>query len=179
MNRFRLRAIRLVGFHNYADELIQVDGDLFVVGSNESGKTTILDALHLVLSGGQDFAFNAAAKIAGRRNEGRSLQEIILRADQSGTAHPDRKGGSITYAAAEFEPGGGKGPLTLVFGASAVDMNARARRWGVITNRHAAQLPLTVPQDGGTYRIVDRNEFAELLGENVLSDMSKYRTAVA
>ncbi|MHC4402335.1 MAG: SbcC/MukB-like Walker B domain-containing protein [Planctomycetota bacterium] len=40
-------------------------------------------------------------------------------------------------------------------------------------------LTLTVPQDGGTYRIVDRNEFAELLGENVLSDMSKYRTAVA
>lgn len=179
MNRFRLRAIRLVGFHNYADELIQVDGDLFVIGSNESGKTTILDALHLVLSGGQDFDFNAAAKIAGQRDEGRSLQGIILRADLSGTAHPDRKGGSIAYAAAEFEPGGGKGPLTLVLGASAVDMNARARRWGVITNRHAADLLLTVPQDDGTCRIVDRNEFAELLGENVLSDMSKYRTAVA
>ena len=59
MNRFRLRAIRLVGFHNFADELIQVDGDLFVIGSNESGKTTILDALHLAISGGQHLDFNA------------------------------------------------------------------------------------------------------------------------
>jgi predicted ATP-dependent endonuclease of OLD family len=48
MKHYRLSAIRLVGFHNYDDVLIRVRGDLFVVGANESGKTTILDAVHLV-----------------------------------------------------------------------------------------------------------------------------------
>lgn len=69
-NRLRLRALRLVGFHNYNDELIEVHGDLFVIGINESGKTAILDALHLILSGGHSFDLNAAAKMAGRRDEG-------------------------------------------------------------------------------------------------------------
>lgn len=179
MNRLGLRAIRLVGFHNFDDELIEVNGDLFIIGINESGKTTILDALHLILSGGQGLDFNAAAKMAGRRDEGRLLQGIILRADLSGNPHPDRKGGSITYAAAEFEQRAGKGPVTLVFGASAVDMNARPRRWGVITNRHAAELPLVKPREDGTSRIVHRDELANLLDDQILSDMGKYRTAVA
>ncbi|MFV1964743.1 MAG: SbcC/MukB-like Walker B domain-containing protein [Pirellulaceae bacterium] len=178
-NRLRLRAIRLVGFHNYNDELIEVHGDLFVIGINESGKTTILDALHLVLSGGQSFDLNAAAKMAGRRDEGRSLQGIILRADLAGNPHPDRKGGSITYAVAEFEQEIGKLPVTFVFGASVVDMNARARKWGIITSKHAAELPLVKQQNDGSFRIVNRDELAEVLEDPILTDMSKYRTAVA
>ena len=179
MNRLRLKALRLVGFHNYNDELIEVHGDLFVIGINESGKTTILDALHLVLSGGQSFDLNAAAKMAGRRDEGRSLQGIILRADLAGNPHPDRKGGSITYAVAEFEQDIGKPPVTLIFGASAVDMNARTRKWGVITSKHAADLPLVKEQEDGSFRIVNRDELAQSLDDPILTDMSKYRTAIA
>ncbi|REJ65678.1 MAG: hypothetical protein DWQ31_17215 [Planctomycetota bacterium] len=179
MNRLRLKALRLVGFHNYNDELIEVHGDLFVIGINESGKTTIIDALHLILSGGQSFDFNAAAKTAGRRDEGRSLQGIILRADLAGNPHPDRKGGSIAYAVAEFEQDIGKAPLTLVFGASAVDMNARARKWGVVTSNRAADLPLVKKNDNGSFRIASRDELAESLDDPILTDMSKYRTVVA
>ena len=178
-NRLRLKALRLVGFHNYNDELIEVHGDLFVIGSNESGKTTILDALHLILSGAQSWDLNAAAKMAGRRDEGRSLQGIILRADLAGDPHPDRKGGSITYAVAEFAQDHGKTPVTFVFGASAVDMNARARRWGAITSRRAAELPLVKKNEDGSLRIVTRDELAQSLDEPILTDMNKYRTAVA
>ena len=63
MKRLHLSAVRLVGFHNYEDELIAVRGDLFMVGTNESGKTTVVDAVHLVLSGEQDFEWNAAARL--------------------------------------------------------------------------------------------------------------------
>ena len=176
MSKLKLSAIRLVGFHNYDDELIEVVGDLFIVGINESGKTTILDALHLVLSGGQNWDLNAAAKMAGRRDDGRTLNGIILRANLSGK--PARSGGSITYAVAEFEEADGKRPVTFVFGASVTDMRARASKWGMITKVRAADLEL-VADDGDGVRIRNRDEL-ELIAEGELfKNMNKYRTAVA
>ncbi|NCB40660.1 MAG: hypothetical protein EOM80_18010, partial [Erysipelotrichia bacterium] len=40
---FILKRIRLLNFHNFLDETITLNGHLFLLGGNGSGKTTILD----------------------------------------------------------------------------------------------------------------------------------------
>ncbi len=173
----RLSALRLVGFHNFHDQLIPIRGDLFTVGSNESGKTTILDALHMVLTGDQQVDLNAAASVVATREPARKIQGIILRADMAG--RPRKKGG-ITYVAAELaEANSSRPPYTLVLGMYAADMNSRVRRWGLICRTPAAELSLTQPADDGRLRVVDDRELEEQLGQPIWRQMGKYRAAVA
>lgn len=181
MKKLRLSAVRLVGFHNYEDVLIRVRGDLFVVGANESGKTTLLDAVHLALSGEQNLDWNAAASIAGPRRSGRTLQGIILRANMAGQS--TRPGGSISYAVVELEPAESNGsPTSLVFGASVMDMHTQVQKWGAVVMRRAEDLPLTETQPGGTQRILDRDEFETQLNHRIHKGsrgLGDYRTAIA
>lgn len=181
MKKLRLSAVRLVGFHNYEDVLIRVRGDLFVVGVNESGKTTLLDAVHLALSGEQDLDWNAAASLAGSRRSGRTLQGIILRANMAGQS--TRPGGSISYAVVELQPiESNGGPTSLVFGASAMDMHTQVQKWGVVITRRAEDLPLTEPQPDGTQRILDRDEFEARLNHRIHKGprgLGDYRAGVA
>ena len=181
MRQLRLSAVRLVGFHKYEDVLIRVRGDLFVVGANESGKTTLLDAVHLALSGEQDLDWNAAASLAGPRCSGRTLQGIILRANMAGQS--TRPGGSISYAVIELEPvEGNGGPTSLVFGASVIDMHTQVQKWGAVVTRFAKDLPLTELQPDGTQRILDREEFETRLNHRIHKGsrgLGDYRTAVA
>jgi len=181
VKKLRLSAVRLVGIHNYEDVLVRVRGDLFVVGTNESGKTTLLDAVHLALSGDQDLDWNAAASIGGQRRSGRTLQGVILRADMAGQS--TRPGGSISYAVVELEAvEGNSEPMSLVFGASAMDMHTQVHKWGAVVNRRAADLPLTQPQPDGKQRIIDRDEFESCLGHRASKGsrgLGDYRAAVA
>lgn len=181
MKKLRLSAIRLVGFHNYEDVIVPVRGDLFAVGANESGKTTLLDAVHLVLSGDLNVDWNAAASLAGLKQSGRTLQGIILRANMAGK--PVRIGGSISYAVVELQPVEGNGkPTSMVFGASATDMHTQVHKWGAIVNCRAADLNLTEAQPDGSHRILDRDEFEARLGGRVYKGhrgIGDYRTAVA
>jgi hypothetical protein len=181
VKKLRLSAVRLIGFHNYEDVLIRVRGDLFVVGANESGKTTLLDAVHLALSGEQDLDWNAAASLAGPRRSGRTLQGIILRANMAGQS--TRPGGSIGYAVVELEPvESNGGPTSLVFGASAMDMHTQVQKWGAVVTRRAEDLSLTELQPDGTQRIFDRDEFEARLNHRVYKGprgLGDYRSTVA
>jgi hypothetical protein len=182
LKRLHLSAVRLVGFHNFEDVLIPVRGDLFVVGANESGKTTILDAVHLALSGEQDFDWNAAASLTGPKPSGRSFQGIILRADLAGQAR--RQGGSIAYVVAELRSAGGEDgqPLSLVLGAAATDMHTQVLKWAAIIARPATELPLTDREPGGTQRILDRDTFEARVNCRIHKGnrgVGDFRTAVA
>jgi hypothetical protein len=174
MSTLALRRIRLVGFHNFEDVTIDVDGHLFLVGDNESGKTTALDAVHLALSGQQDLDWNAAARMAGRRDEGRGLAGAVLRADRFG--QPRRDGG-ISYVVLELA--GGKRPMTLLFGAHAPSMDAQVQTWGAVGRWSAAALRLTEPREDGLHRVRDLEELAPELGRGLQRQIGRYRTAVA
>ena len=181
MKQYRLSAIRLVGFHNYGDVLIPVRGDLFVVGANESGKTTILDAVHLVLSGEQDLEWNAAASPTGRRKSGRTLQGIILRANMAGQA--TRLGGSISYAVVQLDSVDSSAqPTSLIFGASVTDMHTQIQKWAAVAPVRAEDLPLTESLDDGARRILDRDEFEARLGHRLHKGprgLGDYRVSLA
>jgi hypothetical protein len=140
MTRYRLHAIRLINFHNFVDETIEVrdGGHLFMLGDNGSGKTTVLDAVHYVLAGGE-LELNAAARLGGKRDDGRTLQGIVLRYDfERGVRN---EGGAIAYAAIELVDGAGK-RLSLGIGTEATTLDARVSKWGFVVPRPLAEIEL-------------------------------------
>jgi len=159
VKRLQLTAIRLVGFHNYQDVFLSVKGDVFLVGANESGKTTVLDAIQLVLSAEQNFVWNAGANPVGRRDEGRSLKGIVLRSDLAG--NPRLQSG-IAWAGVEFRPAGNAAgqPTTFLFGGSVKSPDSAVQRFGARLSLALADLTLTEKESEGRSRVLRREEVA-------------------
>ncbi len=63
----KLNKIRLINWHYLANETIDVKDNILLTGQNGSGKSTILDALTFILTGG-DQNFNLAANEKGKRD---------------------------------------------------------------------------------------------------------------
>ena len=175
MTSYRIETIRLVNFHNFIDEVIEVrdGGHLFLLGDNGSGKTTVLDAVHYVLAGGE-LELNAAARLGGKRDDGRSLQGIVLRQDfERGVRN---EGGAIAYAAIELhDPASGK-RLSLGVGTEATTMEARVVRWGFVTTRPLAEITLL---DDASIPL-DRDSLRRQLGAtHVFAPLAGYRKELA
>lgn len=179
MTLYRLKTIRLINFHNFTDVEIPVRGHLFLVGDNASGKTTVLDAVQWVLSGGQDLEFNAAASLWGRKEEGRTLRGAVLRYDsERGVMNVGR---TITYAALELEAEKGD-LLTLGMGAELAHKDAELRTWGFLFPGSLAEVRLLKSPDGSEAgpRPLTRDELREALGaERVFFQLGRYKKLVA
>ncbi|MCR5838837.1 MAG: hypothetical protein K6G94_04310 [Kiritimatiellae bacterium] len=179
---YKITAVRLVEFHNLGTTTIEIPegGHLFLLGDNGSGKTTILDAIHLVLSAGREMEFNAAARVAGAKDSGgRSFQGIVLR--YNAVIGRTEKESGITYAALELTSSTGK-VCSLAVGISATGMDIAYERWGGIASVKAAELPLTVKGENGMERPATQGEFkrafGELVGGRYYSHISDYAEAV-
>ncbi|MGM9971349.1 MAG: ATP-binding protein [Anaeroplasmataceae bacterium] len=63
----KLTKIRLINWHYLSNETIEVKNNILLTGQNASGKSTILDAITYILTGG-DTNFNLAANEKGKRD---------------------------------------------------------------------------------------------------------------
>lgn len=63
-----LKKIKLINWHGFYDETINIQGSTLITGDNGCGKSTLLDAIYFLLSGGEDNKFNAAANENANRN---------------------------------------------------------------------------------------------------------------
>ncbi|MDF1565856.1 MAG: SbcC/MukB-like Walker B domain-containing protein [Deltaproteobacteria bacterium] len=175
MSGLELRAVRMVNWHNFTDETIALDGSLFLVGDNGAGKTTVLDAVHLALTGALGVELNAAARVRGRRGEGRDLAGILLRHDlERGHRRPE---GAVGYCLLELSDAQRKSVLTIGLGAFAAGPDSRPDRWGIIAPLPLSEIEL-VEQTAEGRRVRDRAELAEHLPAGSLMDLGRYRTRV-
>ena len=65
----RLTKIKLVNWHLFSNQTIQIKDNTLISGENGSGKSTLLDALQYLLVGGKSgVKFNIAATDEARRS---------------------------------------------------------------------------------------------------------------
>ncbi len=64
----KLKKIKLINWHIFTNNIIELDGNTLITGENASGKSTLMDAIYFVLSGGDQNHFNKAANESGQRN---------------------------------------------------------------------------------------------------------------
>lgn len=178
---YRITAVRVVEFHNLGTTIIEIPegGHLFLLGDNGSGKTTILDAIHLVLTAGREMEFNSAARVAGAKDSGgRTIQGIVLRYNAV-TGRPMRETG-ITYAAVELKSDGGR-VVSLAIGLAADGMDVAFERWGGVASVPVADIPLAV-EEGGRLRATTQSEFKRgitaLTGGKYYGHINDYADAV-
>ncbi len=97
MTMKKLTRIRLVNWHYFADETIDIGGSCLISGENASGKSTILDAIQLVLTASPDH-FNSAANEKSRRD----LKGYVRCKTGTEGQKYVRSGQVIAYVALEF-----------------------------------------------------------------------------
>jgi len=93
----KLTRIRLVNWHYFVNETIAVKGSFLVSGENTSGKSTLLDAIQLVLTTNTR-KFNTAAN----EKSNRDLKGYVRCKTGNEDSTYVRQGSVITYVALEF-----------------------------------------------------------------------------
>ena len=179
---FHIRRIRLINFHNFVDETLPVRRNLFLVGDNQSGKTTVLDAVHFALTAGVDMEFNAAARFGPRSDAGRNLASIVLRYDLEKDVA--LRGQCVAYAAVEVREEDDVTFHTFGVGVYATSIDAQPEVWGFIARAKGLDevglvVEETCPDGVVRPRPVDRAELEEILGRDKVFDKGRYRTALA
>ena len=93
----KLTKIKLVNWHYFNNETIPVNGSFLISGENASGKSTLLDAIQLVLTTNTR-RFNPAANEKSKRD----LKGYVrCKTGEEGSAYY-RSGSVISYIALEF-----------------------------------------------------------------------------
>ncbi|MBZ9689783.1 AAA family ATPase [Clostridium estertheticum] len=93
----KLCRIRLINWHHFVNETINVSGSFLISGENTAGKSTVLDAIQLVLTT-NNRKFNTAAN----EKSSRDLKGYVrCKTGNEGSAYI-RNGSVITYVALEF-----------------------------------------------------------------------------
>ncbi|GGF62237.1 hypothetical protein GCM10007301_22490 [Azorhizobium oxalatiphilum] len=108
-----LSRISLVQWHLFGREDLDLVGDAAILGKNRSGKSTLIDLIQAVMSGGSAryHKFNRSAGESGSRGSERTLRSYCL--GQLGEGEYQREA-SITHIALGFEdPDGLRPPVSI------------------------------------------------------------------
>ncbi|MCD8021047.1 MAG: AAA family ATPase [Clostridiales bacterium] len=93
----RLQKIRLINWHRFVNETIELDDSVLLSGENGAGKSTLLDAIQFVITCSKTH-FNKAAHEKGKRN-----LNSYVRCKTGQEDHPYERSGEITsHIALEF-----------------------------------------------------------------------------
>ena len=96
----KLTKIKLINWHYFQNETINIDGSFLLSGENASGKSTILDAIQLVLTTSTK-SFNLATTV-GEKKSKRDLKGYVrCKTGEEGNTYY-RSGSIISYVALEF-----------------------------------------------------------------------------
>ncbi len=96
----KLTKIKLINWHYFENETINVDGSFLLSGENASGKSTILDAIQLVLTTSTR-SFNLATTVGEKRSKRDLKGYVRCKTGEEGNAYY-RTGSVISYVALEF-----------------------------------------------------------------------------
>jgi energy-coupling factor transporter ATP-binding protein EcfA2 len=95
-----LERLRLVNWHNFEDETIEIGNRCLLAGDNDSGKSTIIDAIQYVMAANLRMArFNSAAE--ERRSGGRDLMGYV-RCKLGSESTEYRRGDTIAHVMLEW-----------------------------------------------------------------------------
>ena len=130
----KLCRIRLINWHRFANELIELDDSVLLSGENGAGKSTLLDAIQFVVTCSK-VHFNKAAHEKGKRNLNSYMRGKTGREDR-----PYERSGEITsHIALEFWEEGRK--QFFIVGAvmdSASEEKEPNVGWYLLENRRLA-----------------------------------------
>lgn len=96
----KLTRIKLVNWHYFQNETIDVDGSFLLSGENASGKSTILDAIQLVLTTSTK-SFNLATTVGEKRSKRDLKGYVRCKTGEEGNTYY-RNGSVISFVALEF-----------------------------------------------------------------------------
>ena len=96
----KLTKIKLINWHYFQNETLNVDGSFLLSGENASGKSTILDAIQLVLTTSTK-SFNLATTVGEKRSKRDLKGYVRCKTGEEGNAYY-RTGSVISYVALEF-----------------------------------------------------------------------------
>ncbi len=176
--KYYINRIRLINFHNFTDELVDVKdgGHLFILGDNGSGKTTLLDAVHYVLTAGESLELNSAARIAGSKAQGRRVQDIITRYNiDSGHLNPN---GAITYAALELINSNNKS-IVAAIGMMVNSPTDNINRWGIVKNGKLEDIPFISDTLEGPRPKTGQEMKKEIGSANCFLQLQRYKNVLA
>ena len=95
-----LTKIKLINWHYFQNETIDVDGSFLLSGENASGKSTILDAIQLVLTTSTK-SFNLATTVGEKRSKRDLKGYVRCKTGEEGNTYY-RTGSVISFVALEF-----------------------------------------------------------------------------
>ena len=100
-----LERLRLVNWHNFDDEVIEIGNRCLLAGDNGSGKSTVIDAIQYVMAANLRMArFNSAAD--ERRGGGRDLMGYV-RCKLGSESTDYRRGDTIAHVMLEWQTSSG------------------------------------------------------------------------
>ena len=126
-----LRKIRLINWHRFENETIELSKSVLLSGENGAGKSTILDAVQFVMTGSKA-NFNKAAHEKGKRNLGSYIRCKTGREDRP----YERTGAISAHIALEFyEESKKKSFLIGVVMDSSTEEKEPVTAWYLMENR--------------------------------------------